>query len=57
MELTASATRLDDLARAVRAVPAIPVDLDVLRVYGSVRSLLRDGDRVQARVELGETLQ
>ncbi len=57
MELTASATRLDDLARAVRAVPAIPVDLDVLRVYGSVRSFRRDGDRVQARVELGEALQ
>ncbi len=57
VELTASATRLDDLARAVRAVPAIPVDLDVLRVYGSVRSFRRDGDRVQARVELGEALQ
>jgi hypothetical protein len=57
VELTAAATHLDDLARAVRAVPAIPVDLDVLRVYGSVRSFHRDGDRAVARVEFGEALQ
>jgi ATP-dependent helicase Lhr and Lhr-like helicase len=57
VELTASAMRLDDLAGAVRVVPAIPVDLDVLRVYGSVRGFRRVGDRAEARVELGETLQ
>ena len=34
-----------------------PVDLDVLRVYGSVRGFRRVGDRAEARVELVETLQ
>jgi hypothetical protein len=57
VELTAAATHLDDLARAVRAVPATPVDLDVLRVFGSVRSFRRLGDRAVARVELGEAQQ
>jgi ATP-dependent helicase Lhr and Lhr-like helicase len=45
------------LSQALRAVPALPVDRDVLRVYGEVREVIRLGAEVRAVVELREALQ
>lgn len=45
------------MAQALVHVPALPVDRDVLRVYGEVRGFARNGDQLQVRVELREATQ
>jgi hypothetical protein len=45
------------MAQALVRVPALPVDRDVLRVYGEVRGFARQGDQLQVRVELREAAQ
>jgi ATP-dependent Lhr-like helicase len=55
--LTAPADQSTALSRALRAVPALPVDRDVLRVYGEVREVLRVGAEVRATIHIQEALQ
>jgi hypothetical protein len=55
--LTAPADQSSALSRALRAVPALPVDRDVLRVYGEVREVLRVGAEVRATIHIQEALQ
>ncbi|MFD5738520.1 protein DpdJ [Streptomyces massasporeus] len=45
------------MTQALVRVPALPVDRDVLRVYGEVRGFARNGDQLQVRVELREAVQ
>jgi len=55
--LTAPADQSTALSQALRAVPALPVDRDVLRVYGEVRDVLRVGAEVRATIHIQEGLQ
>jgi ATP-dependent helicase Lhr and Lhr-like helicase len=55
--LTAPAGQSPALSRALRAVPAFPVDRDVLRVYGEVREVVRFGAEVRAVVAVREAVQ
>jgi hypothetical protein len=55
--LTAPADQSTALSGALRAVPALPVDRDVLRVYGEVREVLRAGPEVRATIHIQEALQ
>ena len=55
--LTAPADQASALSRALRAVPALPVDRDVLRVYGEVLEVLRAGSEVRATIHIQEALQ
>lgn len=55
--LTAQAVQAKALSEAIRAVPAIGVDRDVLRVYGEVRKLLRSGDDLHALIDVREAAQ
>ena len=57
MVLTAPADQSAALSRALRAVPALPVDRDVLRVYGEVREVLRAGAEVRATIHIQEAMQ
>jgi hypothetical protein len=45
------------LGHALRAVPAIPVDSGVLRVYGEVRQVDRYGGELRAVVDVREAVQ
>lgn len=45
------------MTQALVRVPALPVDRDVLRVYGEVRGFARNGDQLQVRVEIREAVQ
>jgi hypothetical protein len=57
VELQASADQGATLAQALRLVPILGVDRDVLRVYGEIRKILRLGPQVRARVEIREAVQ
>ena len=57
VELVAPAEHFQALGDAVRLVPALAVDRDVLRVYGEVRKIVRAGSRIGARVEIREAVQ
>lgn len=57
VRLIAPSENADALARAVRSVPAIAVDRDVLRVYGHVDSTDRVGRQLGAVVEIHEVEQ
>lgn len=45
------------LSDAIARVPALPVDRDVLRVYGALESVARDRSEFRVRVELREAEQ
>ena len=45
------------MSRALREVPAQPVDRDVMRVYGTVRDVTRAGPEWHATVEIKEAAQ
>jgi len=45
------------LAAAVRDVPCIDIERDVLRVYGEVNAVRRIGTELRVRVELREAVQ
>lgn len=55
--LTAPASETGQLSSALRALPALPVDRDVLRVYGEVREILRVGVELRATVDIREAVQ
>jgi hypothetical protein len=55
--LTAPAGRAGALSAALRAIPAIEVDRDVLRVYGEVREVTRLGSELRAVVDVREAVQ
>lgn len=57
VDLVAPTDKSPALADAVRSVPALGVDRDVLRVYGEVRQVLRTGGHLRARVEILEVMQ
>jgi ATP-dependent helicase Lhr and Lhr-like helicase len=57
VELTAPVGQSAPLSRAIRAVPALPVDRDVLRVYGEVRGIVRVGGELRAVVDIREAVQ
>ncbi|MGW8395256.1 protein DpdJ [Streptomyces lydicus] len=56
-ELVCPAGESQALAEALVRVPALPVDRDVLRVYGEVRGYARHRDELRVRVELREATQ
>lgn len=45
------------VADAVQEVPVLGVDRDVLRVFGEVRSVVREAHEIRVRVELREAVQ
>ncbi|MCG8917388.1 DEAD/DEAH box helicase [Actinokineospora sp. PR83] len=53
--LTCPVGERHQLGTAIRKVPALPVDRDVLRVYGTVTEAVRDAGSLQIRVELRES--
>ena len=55
--LEAPAGQARALGDAVRAVPTIAIDRDVLRLYGEARQIIRIGDRLRAVVEVREAVQ
>lgn len=55
--LVAPAGQAEALSDALREVPAVSVDRDVLRVYGEVRELARSGNELRAVVEVREAVQ
>jgi ATP-dependent Lhr-like helicase len=57
VELTAPTSDAESLAAAVAAVPAIPVERDVLHVFGDVRGFTRRGDLLRVRVEIREAVR
>jgi ATP-dependent Lhr-like helicase len=57
VELRAPSSARSALAAAVRAVQTLPVDQDVLRLYGLVRSFHYSEDSIAVRVELAEAIQ
>ena len=48
---------LHHLTSAVREVPAITIDRDVLRLHGTVGKLVRGAGRVEAVIEIVEAAQ
>lgn len=54
VQLSASVDHLRYFTRAIREVPAIAVDRDVLRLHGTISKLTRRAGRVDAIVELKE---
>jgi len=54
LALVAPVDSIDRLARAVRRIPAVAVDRDVLRLYGSVARIVRSEGMVRAIVEVRE---
>lgn len=57
VDLVAPAERRGDLAAAVRSVPLLPVDRDVLRIYGEARRVVQDGAVLRVLIEIREVLQ
>ncbi len=57
VELMASTAAAALLAAAVRDVPCIDIERDVLRVYGEVKAVRRIGTELRVRVELREAVQ
>lgn len=55
--LSAPAGQSAALSRALRTVPAFPVDRDVLRVYGEIREVVRLGAELRAVVGVREAVQ
>jgi ATP-dependent helicase Lhr and Lhr-like helicase len=55
--LTAPVLQAEALSAAVRAVPAIGVDRDVLRVYGEIRKFVRSGYYLYAHIDAREAAQ
>lgn len=55
--LEAPAGQARALGDALRAVPAIGIDRDVLRVYGEARQITRIGSQLRAVAEIREALQ
>jgi hypothetical protein len=55
--LTAPADQSAKLSRALRTVPALAVDRDVLRVYGEVREVVRVGAELRAVIDVREAVQ
>ncbi|MEU2661924.1 protein DpdJ [Micromonospora sp. NPDC007220] len=55
--LAAPAHRTPAFATALRTVPAVAVDRDVLRVYGEIRSVSRDSGLMKATIEIREAAQ
>jgi ATP-dependent helicase Lhr and Lhr-like helicase len=55
--LVAPASNAREFRTALHAVPAIAVDRDVLRVYGEVSAVDREGGLLRATVEIREALQ
>ena len=55
--LTAPTGEPASLGRALRAVPALPVDRGVLRVFGEVRGIARHGAQLRAVVDAREAIQ
>src|ERR1019366_8146617 len=52
--LVALAGQAEALSDALRTIPVIGVDRDVLRVYGEVRQLARSGNELRAVIEIRE---
>jgi ATP-dependent Lhr-like helicase len=57
VKLTAPVGHSAAMSSALRAVPAIGIDRDVLRVYGEVRGIVRFGSELQAVVDVREAVQ
>ncbi|HEY0640533.1 MAG TPA: protein DpdJ [Pseudonocardiaceae bacterium] len=57
VDLVAPAEQRAELAAAVRSVPLLAVDRDVLRVYGEARRVVQDGALLRVRIEIREVLQ
>jgi ATP-dependent helicase Lhr and Lhr-like helicase len=57
VDLVCPATERQSLSAALARIPALPVDRDVLRVYGDVSGVARYGPEFRARAELREALQ
>lgn len=55
--LTAPTHQMRAFAAALKTVPAVAVDRDVLRVYGDVRAIARDGGQLRATIEVREVAQ
>jgi ATP-dependent helicase Lhr and Lhr-like helicase len=55
--LTAPASEAEQLSSALRVVPALPIDRDVLRVYGEIREVTRAGMELRATVDIREAVQ
>jgi ATP-dependent helicase Lhr and Lhr-like helicase len=57
LRLVAPVSQSGAFSLALRAVPALPVDRDVLRVYGEVREVVRTGGELRAVVDIREAVQ
>lgn len=57
LELSAPTSATSKMAAAVREVPCIEVEYDVLRVYGKLKGVQRVRAELRARVELWEAVQ
>lgn len=55
--LVAQAQQMQAFSTALRTVPAVAIDRDVLRVYGDVRAITRDGNNLRATIEVREAAQ
>jgi len=55
--LVAPAGQMQAFSAALKTVPAVAIDRDVLRVYGDVRAVGRDGDQLRATIEVREAAQ
>jgi hypothetical protein len=57
VDLVCPAAERQSLSAAMTRVPGLPVDRDVLRVYGDVTGIIRCGGEFRVRAELREALQ
>ncbi|MYS94808.1 MULTISPECIES: protein DpdJ [Streptomyces] len=57
VELTADTNAATALSDAIARVPALTVDRDVLRLYGEMQGMSRDGQQWRVRVDIREATQ
>lgn len=55
--LTAPNQRITAFSAALKTIPAVAIDRDVLRVYGDVRQITRDGGLLRATIDVREVPQ
>ncbi|MFI7578003.1 protein DpdJ [Micromonospora sp. NPDC049497] len=55
--LVAPVQQTQTFGAALRTVPAVTIDRDVLRLYGDVRAVARDGGYLRATIEIREAAQ
>ena len=55
--LVAPTQQMQAFSTALRTVPAVAIDRDVLRVYGDVRAITREGNNLRAMIDVREAAQ